>query len=68
MYNKCQHFNVCITMTDSKSELLCNDSKCKLNRLKHLESEQQGIDGVVEELTKIKRQLGIKSFLDLNNK
>ena len=68
MHKKCQHFNVCITMTDSKSELLCNDSKCKLNRLKHLESEQQRMDEVVDELDKIKRQLGIKSFLDLNNK
>jgi hypothetical protein len=58
---KCLHYHICI-----RKENLCNDSKCKLNRIiqdKEIEKNRQECREFLDEY---KKSLGINSFLDLN--
>ena len=61
---KCQHYKMCA----SSDETLCGDLHCYINRQNLVKEKEEQYAEVVQCLTKIKQDLGINSFLDLNNK
>ena len=61
---KCQHYNTCINSNES----LCGDIYCSINRIQTKKEQKQQYEEVVQCLEYIKKELGINSFLELNNK
>lgn len=59
----CIHYKICITL---HNDFLCNDSRCILNKKQIKIELNKQREQVRITIDKIKNQLGIENFLELN--
>lgn len=62
-YPICLHYYICLN-----SSLLCSDHKCKLVKIEKAKDDYKRIEQMEQLFIQYKKELGIKSFLDLNKK